>query len=413
MLRDELDGEAVSMEPEGLAWFQQTVLTSAVETDARPKAEAFARLSVLAGESLCLWTTFRSSVNAPEYHKTETRTWQDRGRASFDNGGIGYRRGRFGVFLGRDEMSWGMNRARGLLFSGSAPSFDMLKVSFGTDRLLFTSFHSQLRRGSDEDWDAGVRRYVSGHRLEVLVEPRFTCSLSEVVVYGGVGRTFEPVYLNPFTAFYAEQWNSEYQDNILISGDFSMLFPQRAEIRGEIMIDDFQYDFSTEPQEFGTGIEIAAINPMYPEASMLGASYFHIRNRTYGHYVDWNRHVHEGRVMGYPDGPDGDRLTVWTSVASPPPVLWRLDYVYGRKGEGRATDDFERVGETVTFPSGIVERSHTIGLDVSWRPEHRWSVTGRAEWNRRENIDHIDGETESGFNLMFNATFNLRLASKR
>ena len=115
--------------------------------------------------------------------------------------------------------------------------------------------------------------------------------------------------------------------------------------------------------------------------------------------------------MGYPDGPDGDRLSLWTTLAVPEAVNWKLDYAYGRRGEGRATDTLEREGSKATFPSGIVETLHGLGFAVSWRPCYEWMLNGRIEWSRVENRDNVDGRDDDDVRLLFNITYNLKWSS--
>jgi hypothetical protein len=287
----------------------------------------------------------------------------------------------------------------------------MLKLGMRGGRLNFTSLHSELRAGPDEEWDASVRRFVSAHRLEVLLGPRVTFSISEAVVYGGEGRDFELAYFNPFTVLYSEQWNSDWNDNILIAGDLSILVPGKVEVNAEIMIDDFQYDFETEPHEVAAGLTVRAINPVSPEASLVGGSYFHATNRTYGHVIDVNRFVQEGHVIGYPGGPDGDRLALWCSAAWPEPVLWTLDYTMSREGEAEATDSLSATGSKEKFPSGVVWSSHSVGLEVVWRPVDMWSVGGRIEWSEDDNYCHIEGMVRSRVRLLVSAAFRLNAAS--
>jgi hypothetical protein len=412
ILRHEFSAEQSLLKSDDLLLVGDASVGSGLETDVKPVTEALLRAALYSGPGLCVWTTLRSTLNAPGRHKTATRQWEDRARASFDQGGITYRRGAFSLFLGRDELSWGAERQAGLLLSGSAPNMDMLRVTLESSRFLFTSFHSQLRRGDDEEWDESMRRFLAGHRVEILFSPTLSASISEVVVYGGENRSLEAGYLNPFTVFYAEQWNSGHQDNILIAGDVSWVVPGRAELRGEVMIDDFQYDFSTEPHELAAGVAVTIVNPALAEGSMLGASYFHVRNRTYGHFVGWNRYVHEESVIGYPAGPDGDNLRLWISLASPEALLWNLDYVHRRKGEGRATDVLERVGTKESFPSGTVERLHQVGLDLSWRPLHQWIFNGRIEYHHLTNRDNTEGSDDDGITIRVNATYNLKWSSK-
>jgi hypothetical protein len=406
MLDTEFEGETRVLR-EGSGWTGGVRLRARAETDSRSSGEAFGRFAYYSHIGVALWTSIRSSINGDGLHKSATQVWSDRGRASVDYAGIAYRNGGFMVSLSRDEVSWGATRRGGLLFSGTAPCFDMVTLGYRTGRVAFTSFHSKLRGG--DGYEEGVRRFVSAHRLEVLPSDLISFSLSEAVIYGGRYRTFEPVYMNPLTIFYADQWNSGWNDNILIAGDFALLFPRRAEIRGEIMIDDFQYDFGNEPHEFGAGLSISAVNPFAPSISLVEASYHHIRNQTYGHFISRNRFIHEGKVMGYEDGPDGDRFALTVTLARPESMQWKAHYSLRRKGEGRAADIQEERGPRVDFPSGTVETVHRMGLAFAWRPCHMWLLEAGAEYHRRRNADHIEGVDEDGWELSLDAQFNLKV----
>jgi hypothetical protein len=393
----------------GSGWAGDLCLDARARTDTKVEGEMLGRLAYYSPLGVCFWSSIRTSVNAPELHKVETRTWGDRARASVDYAGLAFRRNGFSISLARDEVSWGADRRAGLLFSGTAPVLDMFSVAYRKGRVGFTSLHSRLRGGVAESPDDSVRRFVAAHRLEFLPTDRISFSVSEAVIYGGPHRMLEPVYLNPLTIFYAGQWNSAQNDNILISGDFSILFPEVAEVSVEVMIDDFQYDFGTEPHEFAAAACFAAVNPLASRTSMIGTSYYHVRNQTYGHFIEWNRFVHEGQVMGYPDGPDGDSLEIWLTLATPEDMLWKVDYSLKRRGEGRATDVQATRGPHVEFPSGTVESSHRTGLELAWRPSHAYLVSARADYCRTQNSGHRAGVDESGWELTLNVRCDLKL----
>jgi hypothetical protein len=408
MLKTELAGEAGVLEA-GSGWTGDLRIRSAVGTGERTRGEARGRFAYYSPLGVTFWTSVRASVNGDGMHKTGTRIWQDRGRAGVDYAGIAFRKEGFAVSILRDEVSWGADRLKGLLFSGTAPCFDMMALGYRTGPVAFTSFHSMLRGRWGEDGDTGVRRFVSAHRLEVLPGSHMSIGISEAVVYGGRYRTFEPAYMNPLTIFYADQWNSGRNDNILVAGDFTLLFPQYAEIRGEMMIDDFQYDFGNEPHEFGAGLSLTAVNPLDPGSSLAGASYYHIRNQTYGHFVSWNRFIHDGEVMGYDDGPDGDNLAMWVIFARPESMQWKADLELRRKGEGRATDVQDETGPRVDFPSGTVETALRAGIGIVWRPSHMWLLEVGGWYRRTRNMDNVEGADDDGWCFFLGAQFNLGL----
>ena len=384
-------------------------LTASVDARSKHKigSDNMAKFNFYFNEGFALWTYLRLTVTDPEAHRMETRAWGDYFRASFDHGGIGYRRGRFSLFTGRDEAAWGLNRDSGLIFSGSAPVMDMFRFTYVEDKVKFTSIHSRLRRGEDDPWDESTRRYVSAHRLDLKLWPSFTFSLSEAVLYGGQYRNFDPFYINPIGLFYAEQWNSRSEDNVIFAGDFSLLLSRKAEIRGEIVIDDFQYDFSN-PHEIGFGLDLTARNPLFDLYSLLGCSYFHIRNGTYGHKVEYNRYTHENKIIGYPFGPDGDYLEFRFSFSLPTEALWTVWLGRRRQGEGRVSDPQDDPPEDVKFPSGTVEKTLRTGLDFSWRPSYYYMIAAGIEYNSVRNGGNVYGADRSDVRLELEVAFNIK-----
>lgn len=408
MLRQELGPELTLGQSGDLVVTCEGALSSCLETDRKAKPQVLLTFAAQGKQGLDLWGRFRASANAAREHKTETRPWRENLRASFDYGGIGYTRSAFSLFVGRDEASWGLSRRGGLLLSGSAPSMDMVKASLSTGSFRLTTFHSQLRRGDGDPWDAGVRRYVCGHRLEVVAGKRFNFSLSEVVLYGGEGRTVELGYLNPLAPFYAEQWNSGWEDNILAACDCALLFPGRAEVRCEVMLDDFQVDEGSEPHEVAVGLDVRAVNPLLREWSLVGCSYSLVTNRTYGHRVAWNRFMQEGAVMGYPGGPDGDRLEAWASLALGDPYLVTLGYQLVRRGEGRASDSQAEPAKSLRFPSGVVENAHTLAAELAWHPSYHVRVKAKAAWSRTFNAGNLEDNDDRAATLGLWVEYALR-----
>ena len=384
-------------------------LTSGVRarTDEKVGLENLLRFNFYFMERVALWTYLRLTVTDPAAHRTETRPWGDYFRAGFDHGGVGYKGGRFSLFMGRDEVTWGLNRERGLLFSGAAPTMDMFKFTYLEDKVLFTSVHSRLRHGDSDPWDVNVKRYVSAHRLDLKLWPRFTFAVSEAVLYGGEYRNFDPIYLNPVSVFYAGQWNSRSQDNILFAGDFTLLFPRAAELRFEVVVDDFQYDFA-KPHELGFGLDFQMVNPLIDLYSLLGCSYFHIRNGTYGHKVEYNRYTHENKLIGYPNGPDGDFLEFWFSFSLPTEALWTVRFSRERQGEGRVSDPQDEPPEDTGFPLGVVEKTLSAGFDVAWRPSYNWLIEGGLEWYSVRDKGNVADSDESDVRLALSVAYNYR-----
>jgi len=378
-------------------------LGSSIETRASTCLSAALRFALYSGRDLSLWTVFRTSVNGAQLHKIDTRPWKEHARASFDAGGLSFRHGRLSIFVGRDELSWGMDRTRGLLLSGSAPAFDMVKLTFKTRRFLYTAFSSRLRRGEEDCWEGSMRRYVAGHRLEAALLPSLNLGVAEAVIYGGENRSFEPAYLNPITILYAEQWNLRQDDNVLISADFTWKVSSWLEARGEVMIDDFQYDFESEANKYAFGLAVSGLNPVDHYQSLVGLSYFQVRPHTYNHKLDYNRFSQEGSILGYPEGPDCDRLSLWLTRPLLADLHFAFDLTYGRKGEGTTADSEE--DSPRGFLSGVVEKRTQIRCHLIWHPSNLHLDAG-VEWYTTTNADNIEGTSDSGFRMGISATAN-------
>jgi hypothetical protein len=395
----------------GRLLFGSARLGSRVETDCKIKPEALFTLAGLSDGGLSLWTRLRVTANWPTAHAVETKLWRDHWRASFDQGGVAMRRGPWSIFAGRDGLAWSPTPGLGLVLNGAAPAFDMVKLSVVGKHVAFTSLHSQLRTGEADPWyspGGTLHRYLSGHRLEVIVGPNLNLAVSEVVVYGGLAREFEFGYLNPLGVFYAEQWNSGREDNILISVDGALLLPGRAEVRAEVVADDFQIDPGSEPHKMGLGMSVTAVNPLGPATSLVGLTYCLVTNRTYGHKVSWNRFTQEGHVMGFPGGPDADRLEVWSSAALGDCYHLKVAYTLERSGEGRVDDPQDGHGGSLRFPSGTVESNHTVAAEASWRPSGPLLVTATAEWWKMTNAGNVDGADDDGLRLILRLAYDLR-----
>ena len=409
VLRQELAPEAAFRAAGKPVWVADAGLDLQALRGSKPVAESRVKFWFYAPSGLTLWTSFQATANAADRHRVETRPWRERWHASFSRGGIGYSRGSLSIFAGRDEAGWGASRDTGLLFAGGAPAMDLVKLGVGTRRVLLTALHSQLRPGRSDPWGAGVRRFVAAHRLEVLLGRHWDVALSEAVLYGGEGRTFEPGYLNPLAPLYAEQWNTYRNDNLFVGGDVRFSLPGRGELRAEVVIDDFQIDPDSEPNEVGFGIWADAINPWLGDRSVVSCSYVRVANRTYGHAIAWNRFVQEGQVMGFPGGPDGDSFCARSTWAPWNSVEVAAGYSLTRRGEGRVDDSQDQPGRRTKFPSGVVETEHRLAADVAWRPFYSLDIHGCVGWSSTHNAGNTDGRTRSGIELSVALAYDLRV----
>ncbi len=320
------------------------------------------------------WGLLRASINWTEAHKINTKPWKDVARCGLDAGGIVIACKGIEFFFGRDEVSWGGDFRKGLLVSGQAPSFDMAKLKWSSQRFCYTWFGSKLRREHTGSGKTEIQRYLSSHRIEFILKDWLDVGFSECVIYSGEGRGFELGYLNPVTILYAEQWNLENDDNILASFDFCLAVKGKARIRGEILVDDFQYKSEGEPNKLGGLLTVKALNPILPGLSSIAFSYVKIQPGVYGHRKESNRFIHEGIVIGYPGGSDVSAFSFSADLWYPENFIWEAELGFTRKGY-----------ESSPGVNGN-EKRIDAGLAVRWHRSSGLSLEAQANWNRIENF---------------------------
>jgi hypothetical protein len=115
-------------------------------------------------------------------------------------------------------------------------------------------------------------------------------------------------------------------------------------------------------------------------------------------------------VMGYPAGPDGDRLEAWVSLAGGEPYLVTLGYEFVRRGEGRASDPQAEPGKSLRFPSGVVEKTHSLAAEIAWRPSYSLHVRANAKWSRTVNAGNVEDDDDRTLRIGLWAEYALRSA---
>jgi len=269
---------------------------------------------------------------------------------------------RFILSVGRHGIYWSPARFGALCISDSSPPFDMFMISIYGGRLSAYAFSAVLdKMWNDQHGRYLARRFLSGHRLDWIVWDGLEIGLTEVVLYGGDLRSIDPGYLNPLIPYYATQYNSDYDDNTLVSADFSWVLSPGVMAYGELLIDDLQYKGEGPNAWGGTlGMHLAGRTDLIVE-------YTRLSRWAYTHRITECQYIHYGSPIGYPLGPDGDLITIeWSKFLTPD--LWAGIRVSHRR-KGAATIEDRYKGERVKgFPSGVVERDIDAELQVIYRP---------------------------------------------
>jgi hypothetical protein len=316
----------------------------------------------------------------------------------------------FRAAFGREYWRWGRSPVDVLLLSDHSPPFDGLRVGFRASKWSYTFHATALDRMTTAQ---GVsNRYLAAHRLDWRPRRNLELAFSEVMVYGGVNRPWEWNYLNPILPYYWEQLNNGINDNPLWNLECSWRPRRGLELYGELMIDDFQIDFHSEPQQIGFSAGLAwselgfnrlFINMEYERINtfVYGQDYPHNR---YMHFADWLRG--EAIGIGSDLGTDADRISFrprWHQSAF-------LDFTglleIARNGEGRIDHLQDTpVPKGIKFPSGVVQTRLTAGLGTHLQTGGNLVLDLSAGYQRVTNVRNQQGVDQAG------AYFRVRLAA--
>jgi hypothetical protein len=334
------------------------------------------------------------------YSQFDGRKWKKKITGWLDNAALYfYRNGIFGS-VGRSFLIWGPEQRDALLISDNSPAFD--RIWLGYEHKAFRFDYVIARLDDFRSGDSTSVRYLSGHRLSFRKAGVFELGLSEVALYGGYNRPMEWRYLNPFLPYYWEQYNRGSDDNMFLGLDCAIYWPRRSRIFGELMIDDFQIDFKSEPNQVGYKLGIDALEPIGLARLFTKISYTRVNTTVYGQNKLHNLYLNSGEPIGYFGGNDQDRILALLRYHVSTSCDLELEFQYNRRGEGRIEQhQLSAVPKGVNFPSGIVEKSPS--LQLSAEVFHSQILQGHVAFNYAHfaNFHHVRGHKHDriGFDL--------------
>jgi hypothetical protein len=334
------------------------------------------------------------------YSQFAGRKWKEKITGWLDNAALYFHRnGLFGS-VGRSYIIWGPEQHDALLISDNSPAFDRLWLGYEHKAFRFDYVISRL--DDIRHNDSTLVRYFSAHRLSFRKGGAFELGLSEVALYGGYNRPLEWRYLNPFAPYYWEQYNRSGDDNMFLGIDFAVYWPQRSRIFAEIMIDDFQIDFESEPHQVGYKLGIEALEPFGFERLFAKASYTRVNTTVYGQNQPQNLYLNYGRPIGYFGGNDQDRILALLRYHAGSDCDLELEFQYNRLGEGRIEQHVSSgVPKGVKFPSGIVETSPSLRAAVEFFRSQTLQGHIALNYDHYRNYRHVQGRSHDRIGVDF------------
>ncbi len=291
--------------------------------------------------------------------------------------------------LGRQQRWWGPGSFGTLLLSDNSEGFDAADIKLNYKRVEFQSFFGVL--------STDLKRYISGHRLGLMLPGMITLGLSETVIYQA--NQIDPAYMNPLLPYYANQWNQRDDDNVLWSADIRWTPGLGFSAWGELLMDDVQYEQDPPaPQKLGFLLGGHWADPAGLKDTDLKVEWAGNQKWVYTHRRYANRYVGADTVnlLGHWVGTDADVLDIVMEHRFLPRLDAGIGYQMERHGEGRVERGYLFNDDPhTTFLSGIFSREDKVQMFLRWEPIY-WTNLEAAVWlSYLENPGNLPG---TGFN---------------
>ncbi len=289
----------------------------------------------------------------------------------FDRANISYERGGIYLLVGRERVIWGGSPYTPLAFSGYAPAFDMIFLSYVKNISRVGRFMGQYgatQLNSFSDSLGEIKRYLVFHRIDFSPSRFLRVGFAEIVLFGGINRSFDLYYLNPWIVYYPYQWNRGRikTDNFLWVFDGKLTYKKNS-LYGSLLVDDFQLTppSDKEPNHLGISVVFEKVDPPLLGKSLLLLSYQAMTRWALTYRNMWERFHYLDFPISHPLGPDFDEilLSLVNHRTKDLDLLLRVSKV--RKGEGSLWSEWPQ-GKFPkdNFLYGVVESSwsYRVGL---------------------------------------------------
>ncbi len=350
------------------------------------QAGSFARVRSMGGSSVTLrfapTDAWALSVRVGGNGEVPASSWNEF-YASFQSGSV------FGQF-GRTALWWSPSLRSSLLLSDNAGTIPLLRIVADFPRVRLTKAIASLERtGGSPSGDV----VLFATRLDWLVTPRFRLGLSETVVTTwGAPLTFYHL-LHPLPVFSGIVASYDLHDalgqsrNISVAVDFDWLMRPGIRLYGSVLVDDALDQLGTRAR-VGILMGLHLVDPFRTGKTSLRLEYSAISNGTYS-YPGGLEHAYRGRSLGHWLGPDGDDLYVELTHQLNAASSLQFSYAYTRHGQGRIGQASPPPGDW--FLSGVVERRHTLGLQLHTIHSRSLETRYRAEIASVTNRGNVAG----------------------
>ena len=228
-----------------------------------------------------------------------------------ENAFIRYHRNNFTFSFGRSSVWWGQSISRSIILSGLYPSFEHLLFRYRFGKIFFDLLCGQLGSRKTET-GYRIKRNIGGHRLIWKIDDKISFSIGEQVIYTGLNRNIELIYLNPFVPYFftgLEGDEEDYMydnDNSIIFADFRYMIKPNLSAYSEIIIDDYQIDDTKIDDALGLKIGFDGNFRLMKNDLHWVFEWTKIDPWTYIHHGQYTTWEHKGHPIGFSYGADSE-----------------------------------------------------------------------------------------------------------
>ncbi|MCE5271883.1 capsule assembly Wzi family protein [bacterium] len=311
------------------------------------------------------------------------------------------RGGAFGLelFFGRLARNWSPELDQSLILSGEALSFDHFGLALRSRHFTFSHLLARLDgmdyRTSADPVYRRANRFFTAHRLDIRVRDNLRFGFTESTVYGGVGASFDPALMNPFTSYRltAIQDKDDHANNTLVALDGFWNAAGRVSLFGQFLFDDFLRRSDIQDR-WAASLGLDLRDPPLAGPSTAGLRATVASSYVYDTFKPWERYTLEGRSLGAPLGDDYWSAGAYLRRFLGPEldVTARLDLT--TRGARRiASPAADLVGSAgLPFPTPTAERSLGAGLGLRWQALDWAFLKAECGFSRVHNRDNHPGE---------------------
>jgi hypothetical protein len=304
--------------------------------------------------------------------------------------------------IGRDRLRWGPCFFSGLMFSGLAPSFDLVKVQTETRAATFTWMHGELRSDCSHKW-------ISAHRLEISLCKGIDIGLNEAVIYGNRG--IETAYLNPFIPYLFAEHTLGDRDNVVMGFDMDITKIPSLKFYSEFFIDDLFAPWEFFSKYWGNKFAFTVgglwIDPFGLEDSGFRWEYSRIEPYVYTHRDTVNVFEHYNFGLGHFLQPNSEGFFFQAEHRFSLALAMTMNFYSTKHGEGdRRIPHTEQDGTEKQFLCGIIEKRNRFGVQIEWEIVRDVRFRGELARILETNCDHIIANNQQWTEALLSVAIN-------